>query len=521
MVKLLKNKPSNTKILALKVKTESNNLGLLKTLIVTLLIFVQLTLIILSTIYMMTGFKYYTIIAMCFSFIASVHVLSSHTNGQTKATWIFLLLFCFSFGYIIYLLSNEKILFGKARKKYKKIYEKTNNLLKSNININTLPTILKQSCNYLNNSGFVPYKNCNSTYFSSGSQFFDNLIEDLKKAEDFIFIEYYIITDGILLSRISDILLEKSKQGVDIRIIYDDMGSHSKLSRKTKKKFKSNGIKLNHFNRFTPIFNLALNLRNHRKIVVIDGKVAYTGGANLADEYINEKQIYGYWKDAGIKIEGKAIDTFTISFLRQWEFIIKEEIYYKKFINKSDDFKNDNITIPFVSGPEFSYSIARDVYINLISSAQERLYIMSPYFIPEETITNLLINKAKSGVDVKLIIPGIADKKFVYVVSRDYAERLISNGIQVFTMTNSFVHSKVVYSENSAVVGSINMDLRSFHQQFESAVYTTDTKVLSDILTDFNSTLKFCSQITKENRRRNKIIYRIFACIFRLMSPLM
>lgn len=525
-------KTKNTRIFMLKAKTEPNGFGILKTLIVAFLIALQTALLILSYSYLLSAFKYYGYIAMVFTIFSCIHALSSTSNGQTKATWIMFLLICYSFGYVIYFLSNEKILFARARKKYNKIYKKTEKfeinyekLQKKSIfleNYNNLPPLVKSNCLYLiNNANIKNMFNSKINYFSNGTNFFDDFLEEIKKAKKFIFIEFYIISDGVLLKRTLDILKQKAQNGVDVRIIYDDMGSHAKIKRKTKKEIKNSGIKFMHFNRLVPIFNLALNLRDHRKIISIDGKIAYTGGMNLADEYINEKQIYGYWKDAGAKIEGPSVDNLTIAFLRQWEFVTQENVYYENYINLSKNQESEGAVIPFVSGPEFRYSIARDMYINIISSAEKKLNIMTPYFIPEETIVNLLITKAKSGVEVNLILPGIADKKYVYVVSRDYAERLIASGVNVYTMNNSFVHAKVMANENSAIIGSINVDHRSFNQQFESAIYTNNSNVLEQIENDFDDTIKKSTIITPEKRKRNKIFYRIFAGLFRLVSPFM
>lgn len=516
-----KSKISNTKIHTLKAKSESNNLGVFKSILVLALIALQLAFIILSSVYVVSGFQYYTIFAGVLSLVACVHVLSTKSNGQTKATWVLFLLCCYSFGYVIYFLSSEKVLFGKSRKKYQKIHQKTDIFFKNDANFDTLGVDVRANAKYLYNSKFQPFCNSHTTYFPSGTQFFDDLIQSLKNAKKFIFMEFYIISNGVLLNRLTDVLYQKVKEGVEVRIIYDDLGCHGKLKRKTKKEFIKNGIKIHHFNKLLPIFNIALNLRNHRKIVIIDGSVAYTGGCNIADEYINEKQIFGYWKDSAIKVCGKACDNFTISFLHQWAFLTKTDPQYKDYLNIAAEGNFNHVVVPFVSGPEYDYSIARDFYTALISSAEERLYIMTPYFIPEETIINLLIAKAKSGIDVKIILPGVADKKMVYVVSRDYAERLISSGVKVYTMNNSFVHSKVICTEHSAVVGSINIDLRSFYQQFESAIYTNQQSTLDAILLDFKNTLKHSTQITKSLRKRNKFWYRVFASILRLISPLM
>lgn len=509
-------------IFAVKIKTESNGLGVLKTFMVLLLIAMQAALLILSYIYFMGIFRWYLSFSLIVSLITCVYVLSSDFHGQAKATWILFLITCFSFAYIIYMMSDKHILFARSRKKYNKIFKQTECLQSQTDLSNIKSDEITTNCKYLYNAGkFVTYTNSKSKYFSSGAQLFDSVLEELESAKEFIFIEYYIISNGVLFNRIFDILKRKALEGVDIRIIYDDMGSHGTLKRRTKKEIVKAGIQLKPFNRLVPIFNIALNLRDHRKILVIDGKVAYTGGVNLADEYINEKRLHGYWKDGGIKIEGKAVDNFTIAFLTQWQFLSNKNIDYKKYLNKAMEFDSNEILVPFVSGPNYDVSISQGIYANEISNAKEKLYIMTPYFIPDETIMNLLKNKARSGVDVRIILPGVADKKFVYIVSRNNAEKLIEYGVKIYIMKTSFVHSKVVLTENSAIVGSINMDLRSFNQQFESAVFVNGESVLTEIATDFDYTISHCQEIDKKNRKRNKLHFRVLAGLFNLISPFM
>ncbi|MBQ7880975.1 MAG: cardiolipin synthase [Clostridia bacterium] len=509
-------------IFAVKVKTESNGLGVLKTFIVLLLIALQAGILILSYLYVSQLFQWYLMLSLILSFVICIYVLSSDYHGQAKAMWVLFLITCFGFACFIYFLSDKHILFARARKKYNKILKQTENLQEQSDLSSVANNEVKTNCQYLYNAGkFVTDLNSRSIFFPSGAQLFDSILSELEKAKEFIFIEYFIISNGVLFNRIFDILKEKAQVGVDVRIIYDDMGSHGTLKRKTKKQIISAGIKLHPFNRLVPVFNIALNLRDHRKIVVVDGKTAFTGGANLADEYINEKRMHGYWKDCGIKIEGKAVDNLTISFLTQWQFLNNKPIDYKKYLNKAESFKSTGVTVPFVSGPNYQFSIAQNIYANEIANAKEKLYIMTPYFIPDETITNLIINKARSGVDVRIILPEVADKKFVYVVSRNNVEKLILHGVKVYTMTSSFVHSKIILTENSAIVGSINMDLRSFNQQFESAIFTNETTTLQAINDDFDNTIKHSQLITKKTLKRNKLHFRILAGLFNLISPFM
>lgn len=519
---IIKKIPRNNYINSVKIKTEFDGIGALKTLLIILLIFAQFSLLVLSYLYLFTVFQGLTIISIVLTIITCVYVLSTSKNGQTKGTWIFFLLMCFTFGYIIYFLSDEHIVFRKPQKKYNKIYSTTEKFLDPQIDLSSLSDKTRTDCNYLYNTGKFPaYTGSKLKYFPSGYLFFEDLIQDLKNAKEFIFIEFFIISNGVLLDRILEILKQKASQGVDIRIIYDDMGSHRTLQRKTKKILRQNNIKILRFNPFIPVFKIAMNFRDHRKIVVVDGKVAYTGGTNLADEYINEKRMYGYWKDAGIKLEGKATNTFTISFLRQWEFISNTPQNYNKFLNQNESHKNNSIVVPFVDGLDYTHSIGKDSYVNMFSNATEKIYIMTPYFIPDETVFDILKNKASSGTEVRIILPEVADKKLVYQVSRNNAEKLLPFGVKVFTMKNSFVHSKIVLTEYSAVVGSINIDQRSFNQQFESAIYTNDKSILDSVNKDFNDTLNKSQEITTKNQKRNNMLNRITAGILRIISPFM
>lgn len=511
----------NNYVDAVKIKTEFNGLGALKTLLVVTLIILQFSVLVLSYLYLFHFFQWLFTFSFVMSLITCVYVLSTPKNGQTKGTWILFLLICFMFGYIIYFLSDEHIVFRKAQKRYNKIFNNSAQFISES---GSFPTNEKNNldCNYLLNAGSFPtYTQTNMEYYSSGYLLFESILDELKKAQHFIFIEFFIISNGKLLNRVLDILKEKVKNGVDVRIIYDDMGSHGTLRRNTKKIIKNYGIKCVKFNPFIPVFKIAMNFRDHRKIVIIDGKYAFTGGANLADEYVNEKRMYGYWKDCGIKLAGPAVDTFTLAFLRQWEFITKKTPNYSSFLKKSEPYNNNSIIVPFVDGLDYTHSIGKDTYINMLGNATNKICIMTPYFIPDETISDILKNKAASGVAVKLILPEVADKKLVYQVSRSNAEKLLKYGVKLYTMKNSFVHSKIVLTDYSVVVGSINIDQRSFNQQFESAVYTNDNNILSAVKKDFSDTIEKSIEITLKNQKRNNIINRLTAGLFRIISPFM
>lgn len=463
--------------------------------------------------------------ALIFSFAVSlltcIYVLSTNKNSQSKAVWIIFLLVCFTFGYVVFWLSDERIFFKKNKKRYTAVYRQSEEFLLEN-KIEFSSVAVKQNAEFLYSTGkFVAYNSTDCKYFPSGESFFDDVIERIKQAKKFIFLEFFILSDGLLLDRILEILSQKVKEGVDVRIIYDDLGSARAFSLSTKEKIKKSGIQLKAFNKMFPVFSVALNYRDHRKIIVIDGQTAYTGGCNLADEYINQKRLHGYWKDSGVRIDGNAVDGFTIIFLRQWEVLSKVREDYSPFFNLYIPTQNKFTVIPYADGLDYSHPIARGVYENMIISANEYLYISTPYFIVDDGITNLLMNKALSGVDVRLVLPAIPDKKFVYGVSRSNAEKLIEYGVKVYVFNDTFVHSKLLLTETAVAIGSVNMDLRSYYQQFESSIYTDDHKVCTDVKDDFNNMFNASTLITKETMLRKNVFYRLIVGLMQVFSPFM
>lgn len=504
-----------------KIRTEGKGIGVFKTLSVGFLVLLQLVLMLLLFLGVSNSFYWYQLVALILSLLCCIHVLSTEKTGQTKTVWVLFLLVFFYFGFIFYVFSSEAIFFARAKRRYKAVFDRTERYIPEYPALNNVSKQVARDCTYLKNAGgFTAYTNTKLKYFPSGAQLFDDVLEELKSAEKFVFIEFFIVADGILLNKFFEILSEKAAQGVDVRIICDGMGSHGTLSYKTRKKFEKAGIKLRFFNRIVPRFTFALNLRDHRKIIMIDGKTAYTGGCNLADEYVNQKRMHGYWKDTGLKTEGDAVQGLSLMFLRQWEFITGAEEDYAPFL-KAYPVENGGAVVPYAGGKDYNRGICKGVYENIISGAQEKLYIMTPYFVPDEDTANMLAQKALSGVDVRIIIPDIPDKAYVYRVTVDSAERLLPSGVKVYKMRRSFVHSKLILSENCAVVGSVNVDLRSYYNQFENAVYFNGDAAMREVLCDFENTFKLSDEITASNATRNKLIPRIFAGVLRIFSPLM
>ena len=502
-----------------KIRTERNNIGVFRTFFAALLILIQLIIIVcLAFLPALVALGWYLVVMYVISLLTALSVLSSHRNNQAKAVWVLFILVFFFCGFIIYLMSNDRYMYARSRRRHKAIFARSEQYLPEHAPA-VCPAAMEQLCAYLRNAGnFNAYNNTRMHYYPSGAQVFDEAIECLKSAQSFVFIEYYAIADGVLLSRMWDVLREKALSGVDVRFIYDDVGSRA-FSREMRAEMKKCGAQVRVFNRLLSRFTFAMNYRDHRKIIVVDGKVAFTGGSNIADEYVNEKHMHGYWKDTGLKVEGEAVDSMTLFFLRQWEFITKKKFDYSPYFGHYERLENSSVAIPYVGGPEYELTICKSVFENVIASAREKIYIMTPYFIPDDSVMQALTNKALSGVDVRIILPSVPDKYYVYLVTRDNAEKLIKHGVKVFYLKDSFVHSKLILTESSAVVGTVNFDMRSFFQQFENAVLTNDYSVVSAISDDFENTFPDCD--APVTAAKNGLGRTIAIALLRLVSPLM
>lgn len=367
--------------------------------------------------------------------------------------------------------------------------------------------IYRQS-QYIANNTFLPvYTNTETKYFEIGETFFDSLIKDLKNSRDFIFLEYFIIGNGILWNSILDILKQKVKQGVEVRVIFDDIGSFKTLPYRYNKILEKFGIKCVVFNPILPTLSLVHNNRDHKKIAIIDGKITYTGGINIADEYINKKTRFGHWKDTGIKIVGEASKSFTLIFLETWHYFRDSSEDCSIYLNTSPIVNNDlqeGYVQPYIGDPMSDSAISREVYINIINTAEDYIYITSPYLAIDQEFLLSLTNASKRGVDVKLITPHIPDKAYIFRVTQSYYKTLIDHGINVYEYAPGFIHSKLIISDDKlATIGTVNFDYRSFYHNYECGVWLYNTNSIKDIKKDFENTLKKSVQVTDEFIKTN------------------
>lgn len=500
---------------------------------ITCMFLIQLTLLIIFLLYFNKYFIYLyglnLIVGMIFTFI----IINDNINPAFKITWILISIALPFLGGMIYLTFGEKRLLKSVKKrlfnfsiKFKDSMDLTKDYDIETLNDSDM-NVYRQA-KYVNTATGSPvFFNTKTKYFSSGEKSFQEYLNDLKSAKKFIFMEYFIISEGFFLDSVLKILKEKAEKGLDVKIILDDVGSIFTLSNKKIEEMKSYGIKIVEFNQIHGIILPKHNNRTHRKMTIIDGKIAYTGGINIADEYINVIEKYGYWKDSVLKLEGHAVASFINMFISLWDYSTGENtdlnsLYDKKDIEKNSNIKEElGVVIPFSETP-IEESTSENMYLNMIRRANRYIYITTPYLIITWEMENALISAAKTGVDVRIITPHIPDKKYVHLLTRSFYKRLIDNGVKIYEFEKGFIHAKnFVCDDEFVVIGSINLDYRSLYLHFECAVWTFGTPIIKDVKRDFERTLKKSIAITPEWIKKRKLITRILQSLLKLFAPLM
>lgn len=369
-------------------------------------------------------------------------------------------------------------------------------------------------------AGYPFYKNTGFEYYGMGEDGFPEILKELRKAKKFIFLEYFIIEEGQMWNSVLEILEEKVKDGVDVRVMYDDLGSFFTLSGSYARKLEEKGIKCLPFNRINPVISIVLNHRDHRKIMVIDGKVAFSGGINLADEYINVKHRFGVWKDNVFKVTGEAVWSYTVMFLTHWNALRNEDYTFLSFKAEPIRGKNDGYIAPYGETPLDDEITAQNIYTSIIHQSNNYCYISTPYLIIDTEMKNTLILAAKSGVDVRIITPGIPDKKIVFSITRSYYRQLIEGGVKIIEYTPGFIHSKIFVSDDIiATVGTVNLDYRSLYLHFENGTYLYNSSKIKDIKKDLDEAIAVGHEVTLEECSHS-LIKEFLLSILRLFAPL-
>ena len=497
---------------------------------VALLILLQIAVLVIAIWRLTNYFIYVYVLFELLSIVVVIWLVGHKDNPSYKLAWTIPILLFPVFGGLFYLFFGGKKATTSFRRRMEKAFVKwAPYLVQDDTIMREVAEIDPSAANqarYLAACSTYPlHKNTVTRYLSPGEEKFKVLCEELEKAEHYIFLEYFIIGEGIMWGRVLEILQRKAAQGLDVRVMYDDMGCSHTLPTGYHLTLRKMGIKCMVFNPFRPVMSVMLNNRDHRKIAVIDGHTAFTGGVNLADEYINEYERCGRWKDAAIMLKGEAVWNLTVMFLQVWGFMSGVDEDHNKYLphkHHPEPFESDGYVLPYGDSPLDDENVGESAYLNIINRAKKYIYINTPYLIVDNELVTALTLAAKSGVDVRIVTPHIADKWFVHMVTQAYYQQLVEAGVKIYEYTPGFIHSKTFVADDEVgVVGTINLDYRSLYLHFECAVWLYRTRSLMEIKEDFLNTLSECQQISLEDCSNISLFKRILRSILRAFAPLM
>lgn len=494
-----------------------------------LVLFLQLTLVLSVLLFFESYFVWFQIFNAILGILVFLGIIGKKEPPEFKLPWIFIVLVVPFFGIIIYcMFANSRMPMRQFKgmiditcrcKKYSELSKDENDKIKAELG----------GCygleNYLRKNSFSRgHLNNRVTYFKSGEDFYADLLAELAGAESFIFMEYFIIDHGFMWDGIHEILAAKAAAGVEVRVMYDDIGSAGLLKSSFRRKLKKEGIRCVRFNPFRPVISGIHNNRDHRKITVIDGRTGYTGGINIADEYINAVKRFGHWKDTAVKIEGSAVANLTAMFLQMFDCSDEQPRDYDRyFVTAPEEFPDPGYVNPFGDGPKPFYTelVGANNYINIINAATDYVYITTPYLIPDYNTISALRNAAMRGVDVRIITPAVPDKKIIFNMTRSNYRQLWTAGIKIYEYTPGFIHSKLMLADGKiACVGTINLDYRSLVHHYECGAVLYGAPCLADIRADLDETIAASREITEGNFRMG-FFSSVLNAVLNLFSPML
>ncbi len=470
------------------------------------------------------------VVAALVSLITLIFVINRDANPEYKVSWTAVILVLPIFGTLLYLLFYRRRMTKKEEKLLSGLFSeiKSHSLGSGNFDMlrRRSPLAYGKARAIMNDDTIAEvYTGSSSTFFATGEEYFESLLRDLESAEHFIFLEYFIIAQGELWSKVHKVLRDKAKAGVEVRLLYDDFGCMKTLPLHYEYNLRAEGIKTYRFSKVSPSLSSVHNNRDHRKMCIIDGRIAYTGGVNIADEYINAKERFGHWKDGGIRVSGEAVRGFIKQFLSMWDFTTHTLSDYESYLSavKPLKFSDGGYYIPFGSGPAPIYKrpAGKNAFLNLINQSRKYVYITTPYLVIDYDLTESLCNAALRGVDVRIITPGIADKKKVKIMTKSSYPYLMCAGVKIYEYTPGFIHEKTyVIDDKYAVVGTINLDYRSLMHNFENALWMYASPTVEVCRDEFLKTVEKSEQVD-ENKTRLTPSERIVRNAIRLFAPLM
>ncbi len=466
--------------------------------------------------------------SVLFTFLMVVYLLNSSLNPTAKITWLIVIMLLPVFGVLLFLYTQSNIGHRALKKWVNDVIAESKSCIVQETGV--MERFTRENCGaaslarYIQRSGCYPvYEKTAVTYFPSGEEKFREMLVQLEAAEHFIFMEYFIVDEGVMWGTILEILVKKAAAGVDVRVMYDGTCEFSLLPHDYPKRLRALSIKCKMFAPVAPFISTHYNYRDHRKILVIDGHTAFNGGVNLADEYINQKERFGHWKDTAVMLQGEAVKSFTLMFLQMWDMDKKEKEYARFLsypVNPRENAKG--WVIPYGDCPLDNDKVGERVYMDILNRAVSYVHIMSPYLILDGETETALKFAAERGVEVVLLLPGIPDKEVPYALAKTHYPSLLASGIQIYEYTPGFVHAKVFVSDDrEAVVGTINLDYRSLYHHFECATYLYMAGCIPQIEADFQATLAKCRQVTKETVRRESFKVKMTGYLMKAIAPLM
>ncbi|MBQ8507007.1 MAG: cardiolipin synthase [Clostridia bacterium] len=473
-------------------------------------------------------FQFAAIGVQLLAMVAVVAIYSQNRSSASKMSWIVLILLFPVLGLLLFLLVGQPWATKTMRLRFENVGRKLNDLLPQRgeavKELETLDPGAAAQMRYLQDWCQYPaYRNTQVEFHAQTDAAFEALKAELKKAKKFIFMEYHAIELSECFMEIEEILAERAKAGVEVRLFYDGVGSFAFINPRFVQRMEKLGIQCQVFNPLLPFISAFMNNRDHRKITVIDGCVGFTGGYNLADEYFNVKSPYGHWKDTGILLRGDAVRSLTVIFLEMWNAAKIKDADYSRYIEPVAKLPEaEGYVQPYADTPLDDERVGENVYPNLLKNARKYVWITTPYLILDEEMIQELTLAAKRGVDVRIITPGIPDKKLVYQLTRSYYAQLVKCGVRIFEYTPGFLHAKQMLADDcTAVVGTINLDYRSLYLHFENAVLLHRCPAIADIRRDFEDTFPLCREVTEEYRGKRKVKTRIVQSLLRLFAPLL
>ena len=467
-------------------------------------------------------------LSLAVSIFAVVNLINKDANPEYKISWIVVILLLMPLGAALYFMFYTRRM---SRREARLMRGTIGELMEYDLGGEGYKNLEKKSHLAAGKARAIMaedvladvYENTDSIYFSTGESFIEALVSDLEAAREFIFLEYFIIDEGVVWDKIHSILRRKAEDGCDVRLIYDDIGCMRTLPAKYEQTLQSEGIRAFAFARVNPKISSVHHNRDHRKICVIDGRIAYTGGVNIADEYANLINRFGYWKDGGIRLIGDAVFGFTKMFLSLWDFTSGSVSDYGKFLKRGELITGEGYYVPFGSGPAPIYKrpVGKNAFLNIINQSERYVYITTPYLIIDYDLTQSLCNAAMRGVDVRIVTPGVADKRIIKIMTKSAYPYLINSGVKIYEYTSGFMHEKsLICDDKYAVIGTINFDYRSLVHHFECAVWMYRTGSVIDAARAFDSTLAVSEPVTRKSSKLTFIEW-LFRIGIKIFSPLL